>query len=324
VIAADGGEPRRLTLGTGPEAEPSFSLNGASLGYSTYSAPYAGDLALVDLRTKLTRRIGGARDAGSPAISPDRRLVVFSSNREGAYDLWAQPLEGGTPSGPLRRLTDSPGNESRPVFSADGKWLAFTRVLDSQRDLWIMPAGGGVAKPLTDNPAQDMHAAFSPDGSRLAFVSDRAGNMNVWSLPLTGGAAGGPALQLSDGAATDYSPWWSPDGQQVAFVRLFADRVEIWLASGDGSRPARFLTAAPRAAMVRWLPRGLFCAARWGSEGFSLRRIDAWQGTLSEPLLALGAYGNFDISADGGLLAFEDRPMKGDVWVLDKRAASRR
>jgi Tol biopolymer transport system component/predicted Ser/Thr protein kinase len=324
AVPAAGGEPRRLTLGTGPETEPSLSRDGHRLAYSTSVS--GGDVVLVDPRSRQVHRVPGVRDESSPALSPDGRTLVFSSNREGSYDLWAQALDAGRPVGPAQRLTDTPGSESRPAFSADGRWLAFGRVLGGQRDIWVMPAAGGLARRVTEHPAPDLHPAWSPDGAHLAYISERAGHMDVWTVAMAGGVHAGEPVPLTSDAGVEYSPSWSPDGRFIAFTRYEGGTLGIWLVPAVGSDPPRRLAGAPEAFMVRWIETGLLSAARWGSEGVSLRRIDPGSGQVDpfDPPLILGSTSLFDVSRDGGSVASADVVTRGDVWVLERGAQSGR
>jgi len=82
--------------------------------------------------------------ANSPTVS--KTLVVFAY---GGY-LWSVPREGGD----ARQLSTG-GHEDVPVFSPDGKWIAFTGQYDGNPDVYVMPAGGGEPRPLTWQSSQD-------------------------------------------------------------------------------------------------------------------------------------------------------------------------
>jgi dipeptidyl aminopeptidase/acylaminoacyl peptidase len=170
-----------------------------------------------------------------------------------------------------------------------------------------------------------MHPSWSPDSSRIAFVSDRAEAMNVWVVPMSGGRPAGTATRLTSGRGVEYAPWWSPDGRSIAFTRYEGDTIGIWTVFADGSAPPRRLAGAPRAFMVRWIEAGLFSAGNWDAAGLSLRRIDPVSGRVSplDPPLALGST-VFDISRDGALVAYDQRPERGDIWVLDREPFSGR
>lgn len=83
-------------------------------------------------QSRLTTSKG--RDA-SPSFSPDGRWVVFESDREGGYELFAVPFEGGE----TVRLTDSPGNNYFPIVSPDGQWLMFQSDRAGYHDIYRQP-----------------------------------------------------------------------------------------------------------------------------------------------------------------------------------------
>ncbi|NKF21174.1 S41 family peptidase [Solimonas marina] len=141
-------------------------------------------------------------------------------------NLWQVDRTGGV----ARRLTTEAGYEVMPRFSPDGKWIAFTGQYQGNRDVYVMPAGGGTARRLTfhsdvvpDAPLRwgpnNMVLGWTPDSKNVVFLS-RAEAWNSWygklfSVPLTGGLP--TALPLDRGGLMSYSP----DGKQIAYNRIF-------------------------------------------------------------------------------------------------------
>ena len=108
-----------------------------------------------------------------PAASGE--AIVFSAGG----DLYTVPLEGGL----ARKLTSHPGYEMFPRFSPDGKTIAFTGEYDGNREVYVMPAGGGIPRRLTYT------ATLGRDD-----VSDRMARItSLW--------AGGPTAGASFSAA---------------------------------------------------------------------------------------------------------------------------
>jgi len=142
--------------------------------------------------------------AHSPTVS--RTQIVFTY---GGY-LWSVPREGGD----ARQLTTG-GHEGLPVFSPDGKWIAFTAQYDGNADVFVMAAEGGEPRRLTWHPAPDVAVGWTPDGKRVLFFSPREAYADfdrLYTVPVEGG----PAEVLPMWRAED--AWYSPDGTRLAYV----------------------------------------------------------------------------------------------------------
>ena len=102
----------------------------------------------------------------------------------GGY-LWSVPREGGE----ARQLTTG-GHETNPVFSPDGKWIAFTGQYDGNADVFVIPSDGGEPKRLTWHPAPDVVVGWTPDGKKILFRSPRdayADFDRIYDVPVEGG-----------------------------------------------------------------------------------------------------------------------------------------
>jgi Tol biopolymer transport system component len=325
-VPARGGTPQRLTVGTGPERHPSISGDGTRLVYTTFVDD--PDLVLRDLTKGVEQRLAGLRDEHAPTFAPDGRAIAFVSDRlAGHFDLWLQPISGSSAQGPPRRLTDHEGSAAQPAYSPDGKWIAYHRVVGSQRDVWIVSSGGGVPIRFTDDPAVDVHPDWSPDGSRIAFVSERSGGSHIWVAPVRDGRPAGPASQVTSGKGDDQAPCWSPDGSQIAFVSTSpSGESEVWIVEAAGRTPPRQLTKGAEAQRARWSYTSdwLFVSGLWGTDALQLRRIPQGGGPASDfdPPITLDTsaqLGHFDVTRDGRLLVFARSNLRGDIWLMRSR-----
>ncbi|MCC6840077.1 MAG: PD40 domain-containing protein [Flavobacteriales bacterium] len=151
------------------------------------------------------------------AIAPDGNAIVFSYQG----DLWRVPGTGGTAT----LLTTSDAYERSPVWSPDGRWLAFASDRHGNMDVFVMPSTGGAATRLTEHSSGDIPSGFTPDGKAVLFSSDRmrdaadrqfpgAGFSELYQVPATGGRA----LRILSAAA--YNAQYSPDGSII----LYQDR----------------------------------------------------------------------------------------------------
>jgi TolB protein len=320
-VSPRGDAPRRITYGTGPEQDPSLDAQGTRLIYSTWTRDR--DVVHLDLTTGERTRLPSASIESSPVISPDGRSIAFVSDRRGVFDLWIQELRNGQPNGPPRRLTDHPGSVATPCFSADGKWLAYHRVVPGaqvQRDIWTVPASGGAPAQSTDHAAADTNPVYSPDGNRLAFISDRGGRSHVWVSELSEGRPVGNPVQITKGNQSDALPAWSGDGGLLAFLR----DGDVWLVPPDGKTPAKRLTQGAVAQMAKWSNSGktLFVAGTWGERQTHLRlvRTEDGRGEIVTPLVVFGdssAPGLFGVSRDGKYVAYIETVSGGDLWIME-------
>ena len=131
-----------------------------------------------------------------------------------AGDLWTAKLDGTD----VRRLSSADGDETAPVFSRDGRWIAFAGNYDGNVDVYVVPVAGGEPKRLTWHPGNDTPQAFTPDGSSVLFTSSRTDfsgrYTQLWTVPAAGGVE--ERLPIPNAAQATYSP----DGRFIAYNPL--------------------------------------------------------------------------------------------------------
>src|ERR671933_1239774 len=99
-----------------------------------------------------------------PAVSQDHIAFIY------ADDLWVADLDGRN----ARRLTSDIGAESNPVFSPDGRTIAFSAQYEGNTDVYTVPLEGGAPTRLTWHPGPDAVRGWTPDGTAVLFSSPRA------------------------------------------------------------------------------------------------------------------------------------------------------
>src|SRR5438128_1039031 len=132
--------------------------------------------------------------------------IVFSY---GGY-LRTVPRTGGE----ARQLTTG-GHETTPLYSPDGKRLAFTGQYDGNADVYVMAAEGGEPKRLTWHPGNDTPVGWTPDGKKVLCTSARqsyADFERLYTISIDGGVP--EVLPMWRGEAASFSP----DGARIAYV----------------------------------------------------------------------------------------------------------
>jgi tricorn protease len=160
----------------------------------------------------------GSAWAAAPESNPGRLLQQPALSRDlvafvNAGDIWIAPRSGGRAT----RLTTGVGVESAPIFSPDGRTIAFTGDYDGNVDVYTIPATGGVPRRITWHPAADSAVGWSPDGRKILFRSGRdaaSRYTQLYQVPAEGGVATRLPLPMA------FSGKFSPDGATIAYNPL--------------------------------------------------------------------------------------------------------
>jgi len=292
----------------------------------------------------LTRITSDPGLSAYPALSPDGKLVVYSSDRglNGEQDLYVRQVAGGAA---VRLTFDGAGN-SAPDFSPDGSRIVF----QSNRNgggIYEIPALGGEPRLVARG---GLNPKYSPDGSQVAYWVGAAaihsavpGSGAVWVVPTAGGAPRRIGTQFS--AARQ--PIWLPDGKHVLFVGYTSTRayensaIDWWTAGTDGGDAVRTgvykalvrtglqLEGSPAKSALRRIPAPGCWSATTNTVVFSTGtgdQKDLWQIGVSprtgEVRGALRRLTTSTLSESypsctaAGALALTSVETKTDVWSL--------
>lgn len=141
------------------------------------------------------------------AKTPSTAKIVFSSNRDGNWDIWTMNPDGSDPI----NLTQDAAADFSPVWSPTGEQILFVSFRKGGESLYLMDADGKNIRKVLDNWRSRSSATWSPDGKRIASVSDA-----VLYIATVDGKSIEPVAQTGFGSVGD--PAWSPDGKEIAFI----------------------------------------------------------------------------------------------------------
>jgi len=184
------------------------------------------------------------------SLSPDGKNLAYTSVENNEQHIYTIQVTGGSP----KQLVDIQARE--PVFSPDGKWIAYVEDKNLGRnggDLWIIPAVGGVPK-LVAKADMASNPIWSPDGEMIAFLDkDKNKQMNLVQLQKDGEIAGKVnSIEAPAGIeALALLAGWAPDnkiGMLAATSRKFA----LFTLPSKGGQAAMVLNDDSWVYQPRW------------------------------------------------------------------------
>lgn len=257
-----------------------------------------------------------------PSLSPDGSEIAFASGG----DIWTVPSQGGA----ARLLVTDPATESRPLYSPDGKQLAFISTRTGGGDIYVLTLASGELRRLTWSDQLDQLDGWSRDGEWIYFTSaadDIAHLPDIFRVSTDGGT---PLEVSRERYLSEFESAPSPDGASVALCakgisftqwwrngHAHIDETEIWLKPVADSEKAKVLLEADsKHAWPMWSPKGdtlYFMSDKGGAENLWSLAI----GSTQPKQLTHFEHGRVlypSISYDGKAIVFERNLT---IWKLE-------
>ncbi len=133
---------------------------------------------------------------------PKGKKIAFESNDGGDREIFVLDFVKGTID-----ITNHRAADWNPVWSPDGKWVAFESFRDGRCGVYRVYAGTVRVFPIAVTPDSDNWGpSWSPDGHWVAYTSTRTGNPEIFATDI----ASGMTKQLTDHLGDDIAPAWRP------------------------------------------------------------------------------------------------------------------
>ncbi|HKY03270.1 MAG TPA: biopolymer transporter Tol, partial [Blastocatellia bacterium] len=238
-VSEQGGKAERVTsFKSGDVRWPSMSEDGKTIVFEHDFGLSKLDLASkrvtpvkLNINAETQESMSEVRDFNSQAddydLAPSGRRIVISVHGE----IFTAPTE----EGDLDQLTDSPARDKDPLYSPDGKWVAFISDRSGREELYLIASdGAGAAAKLTDLDSLKFNFAWSPNSKEIAFTAsdNKLRKYNVETKQL---------VELASSKfGTIGQPAFSPDGKWIAYSKPdYTRNSDIFLLPAAGGEERR-------------------------------------------------------------------------------------
>jgi Tol biopolymer transport system component len=197
---------------------------------------------------------------GEVMLSPDDSQAAFSTFRSAGPDLWILDVARGVPT----RLTSDPSGASAPIWSPDGKAIAFRSLRNGREDLYMRAAdGSGTDQLLLSDEFSKIPESLSPDGRYLTYyaVGPPPRHRDLWVLPLFGDRR--PFAFRESEKFREAFGHFSPDGRWMMYLSDETGRNEVYVAPFPGSGGKTQVSTAG-GLQPRWRRDGKEIFYLWG------------------------------------------------------------
>lgn len=217
-IPAEGGAPEVINTGSVQDIinDHGISPDGKQLAFTS-----SGHIYSVGIQGGEPKRLTQKKPSYWHGWSPDGRQMVYCAQRNGNFDLYAIPADGGEEV----RLTTDPAYDDGPDYSPDGRFIYFNTNRSGSWDIWRIPAEGGTPEQVTDDEYENWFPHPSPDGEKLVFLSYLPGTeghpanrqVRLRMMPIEGGEPQ-TLTTFIGGQGTINVASWAPNSQSFAFT----------------------------------------------------------------------------------------------------------
>lgn len=239
----DGKNQRQITRYNSISIEPSISLDGTKLAFTSYAKGTPGIFVFsVDPVRDLRFYNQGASVNSSPSFTPDATRIVYSSEAGTGRccRIYTAALNG---SG-FRPVSSGNFIDTEPkVNPKTGQDIVFVSGRSGPQQIYRMNMDGGDMERLTDGTGEASNPSWHPEGQVIAFAWTRGFAAGAWNIFLMDVASHKVMTQLTHGEGRNENPSWAPNGKHIVFASTRGGRSQIYTMLADGTQVTQLTTS---------------------------------------------------------------------------------
>lgn len=220
------GDPRQLTHGPARDFAPTVSPDGEWIAFlrrpasGTGSQDRGAKLCVVPtsggevMELDLKGLTLPSKGMNIMTWSHDSRVIAFNASEGSSkLDIYRIARDG---TG-LTRVTVDPGDDVEPHWSPDGRHIAFTQAGGGRLQVAVVPANGGLSRPVSGEGETSEDGVWAPGSDRLTYLTMRDdGTFEVW---VTSPDTPEKRQRVLESKEVAWPMFWSPDGREIILAR---------------------------------------------------------------------------------------------------------
>ena len=238
------------------------------------SAGAVGETPQADAPVSLSLPTAIPTATDLPEVLQARGTIAFVARENGRNDIWAVPVGSTQPI----RIINSATDDRDPMWSPDGRRLAYASRKDGNWEIYIYDVLAGETTRMTYNLGFEAGPDWSPHGGEYLVYEGYQNETHLDIFFMRADGSEPPQRLPGSSNAPDFSPAWSPDGRRIAFVSWRDGNQDIYIFSLD-TQEITNLTNTPNRAEDHpaWSPDGrhvAYTAIEAGIETIFIKSAD--------------------------------------------------